>query len=69
MSKKSTKIQGVPSSQMLQRGLLGASIIPSLATAKDSKQHIDELIRAKQNFTANDQVQIAFDRFGWDGSG
>jgi len=41
------------------KGVIGASIIPSLASAKDRKQHIDELIRANQNFTANDQVQIA----------
>jgi predicted dehydrogenase len=41
------------------KGVIGASIIPSIATAKGSKQHIDELIRTRQNFTANDQVQIA----------
>ncbi|MEP6947685.1 MAG: Gfo/Idh/MocA family oxidoreductase, partial [Ginsengibacter sp.] len=41
------------------KGVIGASIIPSVATAKERKHHIDELIRSKQNFTANDQVQIA----------
>jgi len=41
------------------KGVIGASIIPSIATAKGSKEHIDELTRTKQNFTANDQVQIA----------
>lgn len=41
------------------KGVIGASIIPSLASAKDRKQHIDELVRANQNFNANDQVQIA----------
>ena len=41
------------------KGMIGASIIPSIATAKGSKQHFDELIRSQQNFTANDQVQIA----------
>jgi len=41
------------------KGVIGVSIIPSLASAKDRKQHVDELIRANQNFSANDQVQIA----------
>src|SRR6185312_16297511 len=41
------------------KGVIGASIIPAVATAKESKHHIDELIRSKQNFSANDQVQIA----------
>ena len=41
------------------KGVIGASLIPSVITAKDRKLHVQELIRSQQNFTANDQVQIA----------
>ena len=41
------------------KGVIGASMIPSIVTAKDRQRHIEELIRTPQRFSANDQVQIA----------
>lgn len=41
------------------KGVIGASLIPSIVTAKDSKRHLEELIRTHPNFGPNDQVQIA----------
>ncbi len=41
------------------KGVIGATMIPSIVTAKDSKRNIEELIRSQQEFSANDQVQIA----------
>src|ERR1017187_9736767 len=41
------------------RGVIRASIIPSIIAAKNSKRHLEELIKAKQYFSANDQVQVA----------
>ena len=43
----------------VSKGLIGASIIPSVANAKNRKEHIEELIRSQQNFGPNDQVQVA----------
>src|SRR5436305_11896754 len=40
------------------KGVLGASLIPSIVSAKDHRDFIAELKRAKQ-ISANDQVQIA----------
>ena len=59
MSKKSNENSRRSFIANVAKGVIGASIIPSVATAKESKHHIDELIRSKQNFSANDQVQIA----------
>lgn len=41
------------------KSMIGASLIPSVVTAKDKERHIKELIRSKENYTANDQVQVA----------
>ncbi len=41
------------------KGIVGASIIPSLITARDRKKNQDELIRSNQVYSANDQIQIA----------
>ena len=41
------------------KGVIGASMVPSIVTAKDSKRHLEELVRSNQNFGPNDQVQIA----------
>ena len=41
------------------KGVIGASMVPSIVTAKDSKRHLEELIRSHQNYGPNDQVQIA----------
>lgn len=41
------------------KGVIGASMIPSIVTAKDSKRHLEELIRSNQNYGPNDQVQVA----------
>ena len=41
------------------KGVIGASMVPSIVTAKDSKRHLEELIRSNQNFSPNDQVQVA----------
>jgi predicted dehydrogenase len=41
------------------KGVIGASIIPSIVTAKDKNRHIKELIRSREKYTANDQVQVA----------
>ena len=41
------------------KGVIGASFIPSIITARDRKHNLEELMRSKQNYSANDQLQIA----------
>lgn len=41
------------------KGVIGASIIPSVITAKDRQKNLEKLIRSNQQYTANDQIQIA----------
>lgn len=41
------------------QGVIGATLLPSIVTAKDSKRHLEELIRTEQKFSANNLVQIA----------
>jgi predicted dehydrogenase len=41
------------------KGVIGASMIPTIITAKDRKLHLEELIREQQSFSPNDQVNIA----------
>jgi predicted dehydrogenase len=41
------------------KGVIGAAMIPSVITAKDRQRNLRELIRSQQDFSANDQVQIA----------
>ena len=41
------------------KGVIGASMIPTIITAKDRRVHLEELIRKQQSFSPNDEVQIA----------
>lgn len=43
----------------ITQGVFGASLIPAVITARDRKKNHEELIRSTQQFSANDQVQIA----------
>jgi predicted dehydrogenase len=43
----------------VSKGIVGASLIPSILTAKDKKHNYEQLIRYQQNFSPNDQVQVA----------
>ncbi|MEP6927952.1 MAG: Gfo/Idh/MocA family oxidoreductase [Ginsengibacter sp.] len=59
MSKKSNENSRRTFIANVTKGVLGASVIPSIISAREGNQHLHELIRIKNNFTANDQVQIA----------
>lgn len=41
------------------KGVIGASLFPTIITARDRERHMRELIRQQQIFSPNDQVQIA----------
>jgi threonine dehydrogenase-like Zn-dependent dehydrogenase len=41
------------------KGVIGASMIPTIITAKDRRLHLEELTRKQQFFSPNDQVNIA----------
>lgn len=41
------------------KGVIGASLIPSIVSAKDSVRHMEQLMRANKKYSAGDQVQIA----------
>ena len=41
------------------KGVIGASMVPSIVTAKDSKRHLEKLVRSHQTYSPNDQVQVA----------
>ncbi|HSN09889.1 MAG TPA: Gfo/Idh/MocA family oxidoreductase [Hanamia sp.] len=41
------------------KGIVGASLIPTIITAKDKKRHFLEMIRSQQHFSSNDMVQVA----------
>jgi len=43
----------------LTKGVVGASLVPAIVTAKDRKRNLQEMLRSKQKFAANDQLQIA----------
>src|SRR3954453_15447262 len=43
----------------LSKGVIGASMFPAIVTAKDRKRNLEGLIRSGQNYSANDQLQIA----------
>lgn len=43
----------------LTKGVIGASMIPAVVTAKDRKKNLENLIRSGQKYSANDQLQIA----------
>src|SRR5665213_429832 len=59
MTKKSNENSRRSFIANVTKGVIGASMIPSIITAKDSKRHLEELIKVKQYFSANDQVQVA----------
>lgn len=41
------------------KGVVGASLAPSIITAADHKGNLESLTRAEEHYTANDQIQIA----------
>ena len=41
------------------KGVIGASLAPTIITARDRQRHMQEMIRTSQKFSANDQVQVA----------
>ena len=41
------------------KGMIGATIFPSVITARDRTRNVEELLRQPQKFSANDQLQIA----------
>jgi predicted dehydrogenase len=41
------------------KGMIGATLFPSVITARDRQRHVEELIRSKQKYSANDQIQVA----------
>ncbi len=41
------------------KGVVGASLAPTIITAADRKRNFESLTRAEQNYAANDQIQIA----------
>ncbi|HET7117382.1 MAG TPA: Gfo/Idh/MocA family oxidoreductase [Hanamia sp.] len=43
----------------VSKGIVGASLIPSIISAKDKKRNFEQLIRSQQNFSPNDQIQVA----------
>lgn len=43
----------------LTKGVIGATIIPSVITSKDRERNSIELARTARNYSANDQIQIA----------
>ena len=43
----------------ITKGVVGASLVPAIVTAKDRQRNVTEMIRAGQKFSPNDQIQIA----------
>ena len=41
------------------KGIVGATMLPAIVTAKDRKRNFEEMLRSQQKFAANDQLQIA----------
>ncbi|MEO8764707.1 MAG: Gfo/Idh/MocA family oxidoreductase, partial [Ginsengibacter sp.] len=68
MSRKSNENSRRSFIANVTRGVIGASILPSAVSAKERKHHFEELIRSKQHFGPNDQVQIALIGAGGMGS-
>ncbi len=52
----------------LTKGVIGASMIPAVVTAKDRQRNLRDLIRSGQKYSANDQLQIALIGAGGMGS-
>ena len=59
MPKKSTEKSRRSFISNITKGVIGASIIPSVITAKDRQRSRVALTRSQQNFSSNDQVQVA----------
>src|SRR4051812_35301440 len=43
----------------ISKGVAGAALIPSIITARNRNKSFEELVRSGQNYSANDQLQIA----------
>lgn len=43
----------------ITKGVIGASFLPSVLSAKDREQYLEDLVRTHQKYSANDQIQIA----------
>lgn len=43
----------------VSKGLIGATMFPAIISAKDRNRHLQELLRVKQTYDANDNLQIA----------
>jgi predicted dehydrogenase len=43
----------------ITKGVVGASLVPSIVTARDRQRNLVELVRSQQKFSPNDQIQIA----------
>ena len=41
------------------KGVVAATMLPAIITARDRKRNLEELLRANQHFSANDQIQVA----------
>jgi predicted dehydrogenase len=41
------------------KGVIGTTMLPAIITEKDRKRNVEELVRSKQKFSANDQIQVA----------
>ncbi len=41
------------------KGMIGASLVPSIVSAKDSVKHMEQLMSTNKTYSAGDQVQIA----------
>ena len=41
------------------KGVMGATLFPTIITAKDKKRHFQEMMRSKQRYSSNDMVQVA----------
>lgn len=41
------------------KGMIGASLVPSIVSAKDSVKHMEQLMSTNKRYSAGDQVQIA----------
>ena len=41
------------------KGVIGATMLPAIVTAKDRKRNSEELLRSNQHFSVNDQIQVA----------
>jgi len=41
------------------KGVVGATLLPTIITAKDKKRHFQEMMRAKHRYSSNDMVQVA----------